>query len=177
MLTDIYCVYLTRRLEDWIATFLRKNPTAIPPGMLVQMFGRSSPSPHPVFARLGGDKWLQKQIVAAMASPRGLAEHLRGSQSGSKKRQSVEEAVKVLAEGRKRPSVKQEERLVTQCRQCSGREPEKKLFRCSGCQYTYYWYAIQFCLRWSWAANVPTHFSSKECQKANWPLHKYVLHQ
>lgn len=118
-------------------TFLRKNPTLVAPAALVQLLGRSTQPAHPVLARLGGDKWLQKQIVAAMTRPRGLAAHLRGAESGE--RQTVEEAVKSRTSGTKRATVRQEERVVTQCRQCGAREPVKKLFRCAGCQYIFYW--------------------------------------
>lgn len=68
-------------------------------------------------------------------------------------------------------SARMEERLSKQCRQCGVREPEKTLSRCSGCKHIFYWYVhsllflvfswYRYCLR-----------SSRECQKANWRLHK-----
>ncbi|KAI0069697.1 hypothetical protein K474DRAFT_1670734 [Panus rudis PR-1116 ss-1] len=49
-------------------------------------------------------------------------------------------------------TAKMEERRTKQCRNCGMREPQVTLFRCSGCQHIYY--------------------CSKECQKANWKVHK-----
>ncbi|VDC07653.1 unnamed protein product [Peniophora sp. CBMAI 1063] len=55
-------------------------------------------------------------------------------------------------ETRKRVPLKEDERRSKICRQCGIRDMQKDLFRCSKCQHIYY--------------------CSKECQKANWKLHK-----
>ncbi|KAH7914305.1 hypothetical protein BJ138DRAFT_1177450 [Hygrophoropsis aurantiaca] len=47
---------------------------------------------------------------------------------------------------------KSQERAEKLCRTCGGREPQKTLVRCGGCQYIWY--------------------CSKECQVANWKFHK-----
>ncbi|KAK7677232.1 hypothetical protein QCA50_019826 [Cerrena zonata] len=49
-------------------------------------------------------------------------------------------------------TARMEERTTKACRHCGIREPEKTLFRCSGCKHIFY--------------------CSRECQKANWRLHK-----
>lgn len=51
-------------------------------------------------------------------------------------------------------SLKADNNRSKQCRACGAREPQKKLFQCSQCKHIYY--------------------CSKECQKKNWPVHKYV---
>ncbi|KAF7797959.1 hypothetical protein EIP86_009166 [Pleurotus ostreatoroseus] len=132
-----------KQIEDWAVTYIRKNPSLLLPGILVQLLGRPSQTRHPVLVRLGGDRWLEKRVDAALVRPRGLAAHLYDSQAGAGKCPSVDEAIKTLASNTKRPSIRQEERTVAQCRQCGAREPTKKLFRCSGCKYIYYWYELQ----------------------------------
>ncbi|TCD67331.1 hypothetical protein EIP91_000252 [Steccherinum ochraceum] len=49
-------------------------------------------------------------------------------------------------------TAKEDDRMSKRCRVCSRTEPQVTLFRCSGCQFIFY--------------------CSKECQKANWKLHK-----
>ncbi|KAI0060082.1 hypothetical protein BV25DRAFT_1828173 [Artomyces pyxidatus] len=52
----------------------------------------------------------------------------------------------------RRNTARADERQAKQCRNCGIREPQKTLFRCAQCQHIYY--------------------CSKECQKANWKMHK-----
>ncbi|OBZ76097.1 hypothetical protein A0H81_03250 [Grifola frondosa] len=54
----------------------------------------------------------------------------------------------------RRSTQRQDERRSQQCRNCNGMEPDKTLFRCAGCKHIYY--------------------CSRECQKANWKLHKVM---
>lgn len=141
------------RHADWSATFLKKNPKLLRAALIVQLLGRPDQPTHPVLERVGGIKWLKPYIEAAIASPDGLAVRLGGDgiggleapPRGSNGENQREEAEGDSRKGAKRATLKQEERAVTKCRQCGAREPMKKLFRCTGCQYVYYWYVVLAC--------------------------------
>ena len=124
---------------------------------------RADHPPHPVLERLGGASWLLPLMPPAR--DQGLAAHLGGKEPWDDEEDDIDR----LAKGMKRTTLRQQERMVEKCRQCSAREPLKKLFKCSGCQYAYYWCAFSISTR---RRLLTSTCSSKECQKTNWRLHR-----
>ena len=73
-----------------------------------------------------------------------------------------------------RPSARDDRRSGRCCMNCS--KTDVTLFKCSRCQSVNYWYVILNCRDGIYAScvNEPRFHSSRECQRADWKLHKFV---
>ncbi len=73
----------------------------------------------------------------------------------------------------RKATVKTIMRQSKNCCNCSASEAQVKLLKCLQCQHALYW-SVLFSSRIRNSETIA--LSSKECQKMNWPYHKYIYH-